>query len=240
MPEVVEEFSRFASQYDSYSIIQAQVAKTLVEMIPFGHQTTILDIGCGSGMVYKNIMELTRSFDNFIALDFSPQMLALHPCATNIEKIEADFNSFHAFKNISLGEGGVVLSSSALQWCKDLDFTLAQIAQIPCQVYFAIFTANTFKTLHQVAGITSPIYPQSILKDTIQKYYHASFETKEYRLEFGSAREMFRYIKKSGVSGRERKLTYKQTKALMESYTLNYLEFEVLFVKGDIFESKTT
>jgi malonyl-CoA O-methyltransferase len=43
---------------------------------------------------------------------------------------------------------------------------------------------------------------------------------------------MFRYIKKSGVSGGEKQLSYKQMKMLMEKYPLNYLEFEVLFVEA--------
>jgi len=43
---------------------------------------------------------------------------------------------------------------------------------------------------------------------------------------------MFRYIKKSGVSGGEKQLNYQQMKRLMENYPLNYLEFEVLFVEA--------
>jgi malonyl-CoA O-methyltransferase len=43
---------------------------------------------------------------------------------------------------------------------------------------------------------------------------------------------MFRYIKKSGVSGGEKQLSYKETRHLMETYPLDYLEFEVLFVKA--------
>jgi len=44
---------------------------------------------------------------------------------------------------------------------------------------------------------------------------------------------MFRYIKKSGVSGGEKQLSYKQIKHLMKAYPLDYLEFEVLFIKAD-------
>lgn len=43
---------------------------------------------------------------------------------------------------------------------------------------------------------------------------------------------MFKYIKKSGVSGGEKQLSYKETKQLMHTYPLSYLEFEVLFVEG--------
>jgi aminopeptidase N len=60
----------------------------------------------------------------------------------------------------------------------------------------------------------------------------ATFELKEYRLYFETVREMFNYIKKSGVSGGDQQLTYTQTKQLMKQYPLDYLEFEVLFVKG--------
>ena len=51
-----------------------------------------------------------------------------------------------------------------------------------------------------------------------------------YKLEFEDTREMFKYIKKSGVSGSRNELSYKQIKALMEQYPLNYLEFEVVFI----------
>jgi len=41
---------------------------------------------------------------------------------------------------------------------------------------------------------------------------------------------MFKYIKRSGVSGGKKQLNYKQMKKIMQNYPLDYLEFEVLFV----------
>ena len=67
---------------------------------------------------------------------------------------------------------------------------------------------------------------------SIEKYYNATFEVKNYRLYFETIEDMFRYIKKSGVSGGEKKLGYKQMKQLMDTYPLDYLEFEVLFVES--------
>lgn len=233
MSNAVQEFSRFAHEYDSYNVIQAEVAKTLVKMIPVSQHTTVLDIGCGRGEVYKNIVTSDLAFENFIALDSSLPMLTLHPSAHTIRKIHADFNTLDGFATLSSDDNSLILSSSALQWSKDLDFTLGQMAQKSPSAYVAVFTANTFKTLHQTAGISSPIYSGRALRDTIEKYYTASFELKEYRLSFESIREMFHYIKKSGVSGGEKHLSYKQTKELMMQYPLDYLEFEVLFVKGD-------
>jgi len=232
MSNAIQEFSRSAHEYDSYNVIQAEVATALVKQLASYHFTTLIDMGCGSGEVYKNIEKHHICFENFIALDASTEMLAIHPSGEKIEKICADFNLAQTFEKIVLGEDSLLLSSSALQWSKNLDFTLFEISKKVSYVHFAIFTSNTFKTLHQTAQIISPIYSVEILKDSIEKYYDATFELKEYRLHFETVREMFNYIKKSGVSGGEQQLTYTQTKQLMKEYPLDYLEFEVLFVKG--------
>jgi len=229
---VIQEFSRFAHEYDTYNVIQAEVARSLVGQLPASDYGTILDMGCGRGEVYKNLEKNDFSYEHFIALDSSRQMLELHPSAQKVEKIQADFNRLQTFENISLDKNSLILSSSALQWSKDLDFTLEKISQKSSSAYFAIFTSNTFKTLHQTAHIDSPIYAETTLRSTIEKYYHALFELKEYRLYFETVREMFNYIKKSGVSGGEKQLTYRQTKQLMKTYPLDYLEFEVLFVEA--------
>jgi len=237
---VIQEFSRFAHKYDAYNVIQAEVAKSLVKQLPEAHYATIIDIGCGSGEVYKNLEKMNVSFGHFIALDSSEEMLGIHPSGPKIEKICADFNRLETFEAFSLTEPSLIISSSALQWSKDLDFTLSEISKKSAHAYFTLFTANTFKTLHQTAKITSPIYSQSVLRSTIERYYNATFEVKEYRLYFESVRKMFNYIKKSGVSGGEKQLTYKQTKHLMKSYSLDYLEFEVLFVKGKSLKVSST
>jgi malonyl-CoA O-methyltransferase len=232
MSNAIEEFSRYAHEYNTYNVIQAEVATTLVESLPSRHFSTIIDMGCGSGEIYKNLVKHAHSFDHFIALDSSQEMLEIHPSDKSIEKICADFNKSETFEQFTLPSGSLFLSSSALQWSRDLDFTLREIAKKTTDAYFTIFTSNTFQTLHQTAQITSPIYSAQKLQSTIKKYFDAAFELREYKLHFKSVREMFNYIKKSGVSGGEKQLSYKDTKALMENYPLDYLEFEVLFVKA--------
>ena len=228
----MKEFSRFAHQYNHYNMIQTEVAKTLVEALPLGSYSTIIDMGCGSGEVYKNIIRCGHHFETFIALDASKEMLSLHPDSENIMKLQADFNMPDTYSRFDADTKSVLLSSSALQWSKDIDFTISQLSSKCKRAYFAIFTSGTFKTLHQVANIDSPIYTQKELQEVLENYYDATFKTMVYRLDFSSVRDMFKYIKKSGVSGGDKQLSYKQTKYLMEHYPLKYLEFEVLFMDG--------
>jgi len=53
-----------------------------------------------------------------------------------------------------------------------------------------------------------------------------------YKLEFTDVYEMLKYIKRSGVSGGKKQLTYKDIKNIIEHYPLGFLEFEVLFIKA--------
>ena len=229
----IKQFSRFAHVYNSYNSIQSKVAKELIDDMPLSAYECIIDLGCGSGEVYKNIKSRNMSFKQFIAIDSSVEMLKFHPTEDNIIKLCIDFDDPIDTKNFfcKLKESTLV-SSSSLQWSNDLDFTLQQLAQKSLKAYFAIFTSNTFKTLHRTANIKSPIYSEEVLKETIKRYYNAQFKIKEYRLEFKAVRDMFNYIKKSGVSGGEKLLSFRQTKQLMNEYPLEYLEFEVLFVKA--------
>jgi len=231
--KVMHQFARFAHEYSRYNIIQREVAKTLVGQLPHKRYTCIVDIGCGSGTVHKIIDRLKIEVDNYIALDASSEMLALHPSKQNIQKIHANFNDKETFENLDIRkEETFFLSSSALQWSKDLEFTFSQLAHKSKYAYFAIFTANTFKTLHKIADVQSPIYSEKRLKEVISTYYDAKFQLKRYKLEFKSVRDMFKYIKKSGVSGGDKQLSYTQMKTVMDTYPLKYLEFEVLFVEA--------
>lgn len=230
--KAVNGFSRFAHTYEQYNMIQAAVAKQLVGRLKKKHYSTIIDIGCGSGAVINNLRKHAIEFDNFIAVDLSQEMLSLHPSGANITQYCIDFNHPESLDKLCQDEEALILSSSALQWSKDLDLTLSQLSKCGKMASFAIFTSGTFKTLHKSAGITSPIYSDEEVRRAVSTYYDASFTLESYQLTFPNTKEMFRYIQKSGVSGGERQLGYKQMKCLMEEYPLDYLEFEVLFVEA--------
>jgi len=233
MSNVIQEFSRFAHQYDQHNMIQVQVAKTLVEKLSLDNYNNILDLGCGSGEVFKNLQEQHINFDSFTAFDSAQSMLAIHPETEKIIKICADFNDKNFLKTLPRDNYDILLSSSSLQWSKDLNFTLNSISSLSKTAYLAIFTSGTFKTLHQTAKIKSPICnAEELQKSILQHYDEVTFELHHYTLHFDSVRDMFSYIKKSGVSSGEKRLSYRETKELMKMYPLDHLEFEVLFVEA--------
>lgn len=226
MNDVQHEFSRYASQYGDHNVIQRQVARKLVERC-YGTSSKILDLGCGNGTLFSFI---DWEIEHFTGVDFSQEMLSRHPKGKNVDLICGNFNDLSLFDRFSAGMFDRIFSASALQWAEDLDRVLDGLSRMNTPVSLAIFTSGTFKTLHDTAGVQPILRPADEVSEIAKRYFKAEFETVKYKLEFDNVRDMLRYIKRSGVSGKQRLLSVAQTKALMCDYPLSYLEFEVLFI----------
>ena len=230
---IKEQFSQNAKNYYKYSKIQQQGAELLVNKLP-KKIDTILDIGCGNGRVFNAINSNNIEFNKFYAVDFSENMLQLHPKGERIELNIADFNSEEFIKIYSKYKIDIAISSSALQWAKDIDKTFKYISSIATKSAFFIFTSGTFKSLHKIASVKSPIYTiDKILSAYSNNYIATDVERLNFKLEFNNTLDMLRYIKKSGVNGGGLGLNYREIKRVMQEYKLNYLEFEALLLIGD-------
>jgi len=228
--KIVEEFSKFAYEYNKYNVIQKEVAKKLITLLKSKRYKKVLDLGSGDGEIYRNIIKKNIKVEKFVAVDFSKEMLNIHPSNETIQKICLDFNKDDCFEEFSSEKFDLLVSSSALQWSKDITSVLSNLSILADEYALSFFTSNTFKTLHNTAKINSPICSKETILNALDKIFTYELELQEYRLEFNSVHEMLRYIKRSGVSGGVEQLSYRQMKNLMLNYPLNYLEFEVLFI----------
>jgi malonyl-CoA O-methyltransferase len=197
-------------------------------MIPHQKYKNVIDLGAGSGMLYKKISTTPISFDKFYAIDISSKMLDLHPSDSRVSKVLLDFKDIDKF--LSKQTIDLAMSSSALQWSRDLGTIFATFFRYDIDIAFAIFTSDTFKTIQTITSKPSPICDKSEIFKAMHNYQKTLFtKVQKFRLYFDSTLEMFRYIKKSGVSGGEKTLSYKEIKSLIDTYPYDYLEFEVLF-----------
>ena len=220
------EFSRHANEYENYNIIQKRVIEKLLADTE-SKPKYILDLGCGNGELCRQI---PWKYKHFVGVDFAPQMLELHPKGKKTEAIYGNFNDITLFDQLSTYKFEYLFSASALQWAEDLGSVFQNIAKLNIPFSLAIFTSGTFQTLNETAGTPALLRSKEQLKALQEEYLDASFEVVKYSLKFDSTRAMFRYIKRSGVSGSRNVLSFKETKRLMKEYPLNYLEFEVAFI----------
>ncbi len=225
---VKNEFSKYANEYKSHNIIQQIIAKSLVRELDFKAKN-ILELGCGSGQVFRNI---DWKLQSYTAIDFSEQMCKLHPKSDYVDVKCFDFDSDEFLNFIRDKKYDIILSSSSLQWSRNLDKLIKELSFCTDKINAVLFTSNTFKTIHKIAQIKSPILSEDEIKSAFSKYFDCEFETILYKLEFNNKKELFSYIKKSGVSGGSSSLDFKVAKRLYKEYDLNYLEFEVIFIKA--------
>jgi len=188
-------FSLNAAAYEQVNIIQKRVVDELLSRIT-DRPERLLDIGCGSGGVYR---ALTWQPSCFVGMDFAEGMLARHPKADNVTLLQRNFNTEDAFKGLDTFDFDRIISASALQWANDLDSVLANIAALHAPVSLAIFTANTFKTLYQTANLPPLLHSKEETVKLLETHFKGEIEILEYTLTFSSVREMFRYMKQSGV-----------------------------------------
>ena len=224
---VAREFSRHAHHYDSVNIIQKKVIEEMIARIRNDAPSTLLDLGCGNGGVYRAVDWPLR---RFVGVDFAEGMLARHPQSEEVELIRADLNDPALFEKFNEEKFDRIVSASALQWTVDLDGVLKDIASLHTPVTLAIFTSGTFRMLHRTAGIAPILRSAEEVEGLLLKHFGMPAERLHYTLSFDSVRAMFRYMKRSGVSGGRNLLSYKETKRLMETYPLNYLEYEVVLL----------
>jgi len=223
---IQREFSQNAKAYDEVNVIQKSVVKQLLSKIT-DVPARILDIGCGNGTVYKHI---DWEVSHFVGMDFAKGMLQLHPKAAHVTLLERDFNDPLAFADMDAHRFERIISASALQWAQNLDGTLASIAALQVPVSLAIFTSDTFKTLYKTAGLSPILRHRDEVISLLQQHFDGELEVVHYTLAFDSVREMFRYMKKSGVGAGRNVLSYRQMKQVMANYPLDHLEYEIVLL----------
>ncbi|NPA04413.1 MAG: methyltransferase [Epsilonproteobacteria bacterium] len=225
LPKHAIEFDRFALEYEKYKIIQTKVATHLIHNTPY-YGRRILDLGAGSGEVYKAIF---WEFDQFFALDISKNLLQLHP-KKGVKFLVCDFDKKGCWEKVEKLGVDFIVASSSLQWSKNLSFLFQQAKAITQNIAFSIFTSNTFKTLHQLLGISSPIPSKKDILTQICQHFLIDYEVKEYKLFFPNRYEMLRYIKRTGVSSGKKRVGVKELRRVLREYPYPYLEFEVVFI----------
>lgn len=226
----VSEFDRFAQGYLKNREIQTEVAEKLLKMLPNRYYRSILDMGCGDGAVYKSgILES----DIFTACDLSPRMCALHPIKNGVYVINGDFDD-----PLTLGEITVhsekydlLVSSSALQWSKNLELFFERYSKLCFGFAISIFTDNTFRSVNDFLGIKSFLPSIKQLQKTLSKYKVSESKSEIFTKSFESGADAARFIKQTGVSGKRNEIGYKEGKRLFESGP-SVLEFEVFYAVG--------
>jgi malonyl-CoA O-methyltransferase len=223
MRESVEKsFSRSWRSYEKSGYIQNLVAQKLLEKLPEEREAKrVLDLGCGSGFIYKN---LGWKPEKFYGVDFSENMLKLHPKSDEVELFLGDFDKidFSQFDEVDL-----ILSSSSLQWSRDIEKLFHKIEKLSKPTYLAIFGDKTFLQIQDYFQIPSPIYPVEKILNFANGF---KYKREVFQIEFENTKEILQYIKESGVSGGGFSLSPKRVREFIRKSPFREVTFEILYL----------
>lgn len=122
-------FNRAALTYDAHAVIQPDIGKKLIALL---NQYTfksdfIIDLGCGTGTVTKNLIE-KYAYKQFFAIDIADTLLLQAKDKLALYDINIHSNDFESFSYDGI-LFDLIFSNMALHWSSNLQNTFNHIAQ---------------------------------------------------------------------------------------------------------------
>jgi malonyl-CoA O-methyltransferase len=159
-------FAAAAERYDEGAGVQRVVARHLAELAGrerLAPDAPILEIGCGTGLLTREIQERWPQAD-LTATDLAPEMVDAAARAGLAARLMAMDGEAPVFEGARFD---LILSSLAFQWFEDLPLALARLNALlrpGGSLYFATMGAESFaswRAAHERCGLTPglPDYP---------------------------------------------------------------------------------
>lgn len=162
-------FGKAADSYDQYALLQKDVGRHLLQLIPEQNYNKGLDLGCGSGFFLPDLRKLCH---DLTAVDISLGMLTkartrafadLHICgdAEALPFVDSCFD--------------FVFSSLAIQWCNDLAQAFKEIKRVLTSQGYGLFATLTKGSLSELneawaAVDDQPHVNQFLTQEQITRY----------------------------------------------------------------------
>ncbi len=141
---LAQRFGKAAQSYDDYALLQKEVGRHLLSLIPGVQYTNGLDLGCGSGFFLPELQEVCRCL---LALDISPGMLQQAALRGKAQGYVCGDAEALPLQNESLD---LVFSSLALQWCHDPAQAFREIKRVLTSQGYALFATLNSGSLFEL------------------------------------------------------------------------------------------
>lgn len=214
---IIKRFKRSLSTYDDNAQIQEIMATNLISLLPQKTFNSILEIGCGTGILTKKCVENLK-FTNYTANDIVEECQNYtHKINPNINFLKGDITTIDLPQKYDL-----IISNAVFQWFDSPNETITKLKQNLSPngiLLFSTFGNKNFYELKEILNISID-YP---LTNNIHK-------EEIYELTFPNCHEMLKHIKNTGVNAiTEYKLTRKKLDELNNKFIENYGQVKLTY-----------
>lgn len=220
--KIKKQFEKSLAKYNENAIIQKIMAEKLVNNLPQNYYPSILELGCGTGILTKELAQKIK-FDRYIAND----LLIKAKKYTNIIIPNSEFIVGNAQK-ISVGSCvDLVISNAMFQWIKRLDTAIEHFKTFlnPEGILaFSTFSPENFREIKDVTGLSLEYKTKNELCEILQPHFEIiSIEEFEKTLKFNTPLELLAHMKNTGVNSLERESwTFKEVKSFCDKFSQKY------------------
>ncbi len=214
---------RFAKNLDTYNAnakVQKRMAEYLMRFVDNRHFETVLEIGCGTGMLtelaFKNL-----EFSKYIANDI------VYNCKNYIQKISPQIEFVHSdiedFLKADSTKYDLILSNAVFQWIEDFkEFVKLLMTKLNNDgiLLFSTFGVRNFQEINQILGKTL-VYHHTDMYKKLLKDYSYIIEEEIYTLGFKTPVDVIKHIKLTGANAVDE---IRWTKSDMSRFELKYNE----------------
>ena len=202
--KIIKNFDKGASTYTPTADIQRQIAAQLVTKLNSYSPKTILEIGCGTGILSQHLVTL---FPEASLLLTDPAPAMLDQCRKNISTHPAPHFSCMDGESLTLTDTyDLIISSMSLHWFTDLQYSFIDIIERLNQggeFVFSLLGENSFKewraichAAHIPCGI--PIFPAPHLLQTMLPF--VEIDVKIYEKTYRNPLDFLSSLKKLGAA----------------------------------------
>ncbi len=232
--QIAQNFAKAHATYAKSAVVQERMCHQLLAMmtsaLPHMSPQSILEIGCGVGTLTKLYTQL-----------WTPDRLYLNDLYEIRPHVQAQL-LIGDIEKMDLPMVDMVLSSSALQWMKDLPHLFECIYQALSSdgvFAFASFGKDNLKEIKALTGVGLEYHGlDEIVTMLRQSGFHviANHQGRQV-LYFDDAKEVLRHIKETGVSVGGRAWTKSSLRAFYDDYASMFateqgypVSYDTLFV----------
>lgn len=202
---VKQRFEKSLETYPDNAVVQKQMAKNLVSnllQLKGNHFDKTLEIGCGAGLLTKNILE-SLSFSELFVNDITgAAQKSIKDLSGDIKFITGDCEAVELPQELEL-----IISNSTFQWINNLELLLEKLSDNLNKNGVIAFTTFGEQNLYQISSITGNSLNYQTQKDVeniLKKNFEIIYSSSEIiHLEFNCANDILRHLKLSGVNALE-------------------------------------
>ena len=151
---IKERFNKSSSEYNNYAFVQKIMAKKLIKYIKNTNVNSILEIGCGTGILtkkllskYKNAKLTVLDISENMILECKKNLIKSNVCTNNIEFICFDGENYSDDKKYDL-----IISNATFQWFKHPILSIKNYENMLSkkgEIIISTFGENTFIELEK-------------------------------------------------------------------------------------------